>query len=80
MVGGEGADVDALADGRGQRLDLVEAAVQLVQGRQPGPERSRRRVRTRNAASESRDIKAGGILQRCMTVAPWSGADLRETD
>jgi len=32
----EGPDGAALTDGRGQRLDLIEAAVQLVQSAQPG--------------------------------------------
>lgn len=35
MIGGEGADVDALTDGGGKRLDLVEAAVEFVQSGQP---------------------------------------------
>lgn len=35
VIRGEGADAGALADGGGQGLDLVEAAVQLVQHRQP---------------------------------------------
>lgn len=35
VIRSEGADAGALADGGGQRFDLIEAAVQLVQTRQP---------------------------------------------
>ena len=41
VVGGEGPDVDTVPDGGGQRLDLVEAAVQLVQGAEPAEQRDR---------------------------------------
>lgn len=41
MISGEGADAGTLADGRRQRFDLVETAVQLIQRRQPDAEKSR---------------------------------------
>lgn len=40
VIRGEGANADTLADGRGQSFNLIETAVELIQGCQPEAERS----------------------------------------
>lgn len=41
VVCSEGANADTLADGRGQSFNLIETAVELIQGCQPEAETSR---------------------------------------
>lgn len=40
VICSEGANADTLADGRGQGFNLIETAVELIQGCQPEAERS----------------------------------------
>lgn len=73
VISGEGADAGTLADGRRQRFDLVETAVQLIQRRQPDAEKSR--IKSCDVITINR-IKGWNDCKKGSESLSWSRIDV----